>query len=110
MRTSFLGRILTAGLIGTLCLALAGGSGNTLEGIYHHTAGGAMVLDFKGSKVTMTFAGQSETYDYKVDGDKIIIIDPKEGNLELTRNSDGSLMGRRGSRPWWLRTNTTAGR
>lgn len=97
MRTSFLGRILTAGLIGTLCLAVACGSGNTLEGTYHHTAGGAMALDFKGSKVTMTFAGESETHDYKVDGDKIIIINPKEGNLELTRNSDGSLNSRIGT-------------
>ncbi len=50
-----------------------------------------MALDFKGSKVTMTIAGQSQTYDYKVDGDKVTIINSKEGNLELTRNSDGSL-------------------
>jgi hypothetical protein len=80
-----------AGLIGTLCVALTGCPGDTLQGTYHHTAGGAMSLDFKGGKVAMTFAGQSETYDYKVDGDKILIINPKEGNLELTRNSDGSL-------------------
>ena len=90
MRASFLGRILMAGLIGTLCLALTGCPGDTLDGTYH-TAGGGMALDFKGGKVAVTIVGQSETYDYKVDGDKIVIINPKEGNLELTRNSDGSL-------------------
>ncbi len=92
MREPLTRSILSAGVICTLCLLLAGCPGDdSLNGTYHPTGGGAMALDFKGSKVTVTMAGQSQTYDYKVDGNKITIINPQEGNLELTRNSDGSI-------------------
>jgi len=84
MRASFPGAILVAGMIGTLCLALTGCRGDALQGTYRHTAGGTIALDFKRGRVTMTSAGEAKTYDYRVDGNKITIINPKEGNLELT--------------------------
>jgi len=80
-------------LICELCVALAGCTGGDgLEGAYH-TEGGGFVLDFKGgTKVTVTTVGQSETFDYQVEGDKITILKFDQGkDLKLTRNSDGSL-------------------
>ena len=67
------------------------GSGGKLEGTYHSEAGGAVAFDFKGDKVTVTLAGEQKTCPFKVDGDKITIINPQEGDMVLTRNSDGSL-------------------
>jgi hypothetical protein len=86
-------RILRSGWFVSVCVALvclivAGCGGSTLNGTYH---GGAIVLDFKGDKVTVTALGESKTLDYKVEQDKVTIINPAEGDLVLTRNSDGSL-------------------
>jgi hypothetical protein len=88
MRTSLVSRIVAAGVICLICLTFGGCGGAGMEGTYH---AGGMVLDFKGDKVTMTAMGESQTLDYKVDGDKVTIVNPKEGDLVLTRNSDGSL-------------------
>jgi hypothetical protein len=78
-------------LLCALCVVLAGCGGDGLEGTYH-TDGGGFTLDFKDGKVTVTTIGESETFDYKVDGNKITIVKFDEGkDLELTRNSDGSL-------------------
>ena len=85
MRTALVSRIV---VVGVICLMVWGCGGGGMTGTYH---GGGMVLDFKGDKVTVTAMGESETLDYKVDADKVTIINPKEGDLVLTRNSDGSL-------------------
>jgi|SoiMethySBSTD1v2_1073268.scaffolds.fasta_scaffold247375_2 uncharacterized lipoprotein YehR (DUF1307 family) len=95
MRSAFIGvfkpvRLFTLASVLVLGSAACGGS-NKPQGTYHHTAGGAMTLDFKGDKVTVTLAGEAKTLDYKVDGDKITIVNPAEGDIVLTRNSDGSL-------------------
>lgn len=83
-------RLVGGVLIGALCLALTGCNGS-LTGTYHMEMGG-FVLDFKGSTVTVSGLGESKTFDYKVDGDTITILKFDEGkDLELTRNSDGSL-------------------
>jgi hypothetical protein len=88
MRVSRVGRFASV-CLAVVCLIIAGCSrDNSLEGAYH---GGAMVLDFKGDKVTFTAMGESRTFDYKVEGDTVTIVNPAEGNLVLTRNSDGSL-------------------
>ena len=93
MHRWLLGSVQAAALIGTLCLGLVGCTGNGLDGTYRHTGGGPIALDFKGSKVTVNAMGDTKTLDYKLDGDKLTIINPTEGNLEFTRNSDGSLTG-----------------
>ena len=80
-------------LICALCVVIADcGGGDSLAGTYH-TEGGGFTLDFKGgSKVTVTTLGPPETFDYKVDGDKITILKFDQGtHLEFTRNSDGLL-------------------
>ena len=89
-------RAIDRALAGALCLTLVlstVGCGDSLDGTYHNGAGGVggMTLDFKGDKVTVTMLGESKTLDYKVDGDAVTLINPAEGDLVLTRNSDGTL-------------------
>jgi hypothetical protein len=91
MRTSIFTRIVVVSLAGFIAIALAACTDNRPQGTYHQSAGSPMVLDFKGDKVTVTLAGDSKTLDYKVDGDKITIVNPQEGDVVFTRNSDGSL-------------------
>jgi hypothetical protein len=85
-------RACAAALFLTLALATVG-CGDSFEGTYHNAAGGAggMTLDFKGNKVTVTMLGETKTLDYKVESDAVTILNPSEGNLVLTRNSDGTL-------------------
>lgn len=72
-----------------LTIALGGcGKGNDISGTYH---GGNITMDFKDGKVKMNMLGDEKTLDYKVEGDKITIINPTEGDVVMTRNSDGSL-------------------
>jgi hypothetical protein len=88
MRISRIGRFVSVCLT-VVCFIAAGCSGgNTLDGTYH---GGGIVLDFKGDKVTFSAMGESNTFDYKVEKEKVTIINPEAGDLVLTRNSDGSL-------------------
>jgi hypothetical protein len=86
MRTSRGGRLVSV-CLAVVCL-IVGCSGNSIQGTYH---GGAMVLDFKGDKVTVSAMGESKAFDYKVEADKVTIFNPEAGDLVLTRNSDGSL-------------------
>ena len=88
MRTSRSGRFVSVCVALVVSLFAAGCGGNAIEGAYHGTG---MVLDFKGDKVTVTVMGESKTFDYKVEGDKITIFNAEAGDLVLTRNSDGSL-------------------
>ena len=87
------------GLIIT-CVSLAfvgcGGSGGNLDGLYHGVAGGPITISIKGGKATVQVANESRTLDYKVDGKKLTILDPKEGNVVFTINDDGTLNGELG--------------
>jgi hypothetical protein len=65
--------------------------GNQLSGTYHGQTANA-TFDFKpGNKVTANVMGDSKDLSYKVEGDKVTILNPKEGDIVLTRNQDGSL-------------------
>jgi len=80
-------------------LTIAGcGHSDPVDGkVYHQDAGGPMTIDFKDGKAKVDMMGESKTLDYKVDGDKITIINSAEGNLELTHHSDGTLTGPMGT-------------
>jgi hypothetical protein len=80
-------------IISLLVLALVGcgGGSSNLDGFYHGVAGGPITLTIKGSKATFQVANESKTLDYKVEGNKLTIIDPKEGNIVFTINDDGTL-------------------
>ena len=39
----------------------------------------------------MTVGTESQTLDYKIEGNKLTIINPKEGNAVFTINDDGTL-------------------
>ena len=92
MRDCLFRKLFVGILLFAASVAFAGcNGGEPLSGTYH-TEGGGFTLDFKDGKVTVTTLGQSETFEYKVDGDKITILKFDQGkDLELTRNSDGSL-------------------
>lgn len=78
-----------------LMLCLAGchpkSSANKLDGVYNPVNGGPMTLTIKDGKATMTIATESKTMDYKVEGNKLTLINPAEGNVVMTINDDGTL-------------------
>jgi hypothetical protein len=69
----------------------ASGAGGNLDGVWHSPNGGPMTLTIKDGKATMLVANESKTLDYKVEGNKLTLIDPKEGNVVFTINDDGTL-------------------
>ena len=96
----------TSGIRGTfvsiaitlLALTLAGcpsksssGTANKLDGVYHSPGGGPITLTIKDGKATMTMGTESKTLDYKVEGNKLTLINPKEGDVVFVINDDGSL-------------------
>jgi hypothetical protein len=82
-----------AGLItSVLLLALVScGGGSNLDGVYHGIAGSPITITIKSGKATVQVANESKTLDYKVEGNKLTIVDPKEGNILFTINDDGTL-------------------
>ena len=91
---TFCGRLMfSLGL--ALAIAAVACGGDQLKGTYHQS-GGAMSLDFKGDKVTFNMLGESKTLDYKVEGNKLTILNPQEGDVEFTINDDGTLSGQLG--------------
>ena len=86
-------------LISLFSLALAGCGkmgGKNLDGVYHAASGGPITITIKGSKAIFQIAGESKTMDYKVEGNKLTILNPEEGNAEFTINDDGTLSGQLG--------------
>ena len=79
--------------VALLAGALAGCSSKSksLEGVYHQNGGGPSTLTIKDGKATMTIGTESKTMDYKVDGNKLTLVNPKEGDVVFTINDDGSL-------------------
>jgi hypothetical protein len=78
-----------------LCFSLLGCSGGSdsgnLDGTYHGVTGSPISIIIKEGKVTVQVANESKTLPYKIEGKKIIVPDPKEGDLVLTINDDGTL-------------------
>jgi hypothetical protein len=89
MSSSVRQQIVRYGLIVALALTLAG-CGDSVEGTYHDPAG-AITLILKDGMATLKMLGESHDYPYKVQKDKVILQNPKEGDMELTRNPDGTL-------------------
>ena len=94
-------RILLIGvLLASMALVISGCGGSsgtgsssnaTLDGTYQGPTGAPMTFDFKGDKVTVTIATERKVLSYKVEGDKITVINPTDGDIVLMRNADGSL-------------------
>jgi hypothetical protein len=62
-----------------------------LDGVYHEPGGGPITLTIKDGKATMLMGNESKTFDYKVEGNKLTISNPQEGDTVFTINDDGSL-------------------
>ena len=77
------------------CIA-CGGADRNLDGVYHGVTGGPITLTIKSGKAIVTIANESKTLDYKVEGNKLTILDPQEGNAVFTINDDGTLNGELG--------------
>ncbi len=99
MRGAHLPRSLSVLLVCLACLAVSGcGRSDPVDGkVYHQDGFGAVTIEFKNGKATVELMGQAKTFDYKVEGDKVTIINKEEGNLELTYHSDGTLTGAMGT-------------
>jgi len=100
MSTLSVRRAVAGLVIGLLWLAVPGcnkgSSNNKLEGIYHGTAGGPITITLKGGKATVQLQNDTKTLDYKVEGNKLKILNPQEGDVEFTINEDGTLTGQLG--------------
>jgi hypothetical protein len=69
----------------------------TLDGVYHAPGNGPMTLTIKGGKANMTVGTETQTMDYKVEGNQLTLLNPKEGNVVFTINDDGTLNSELGS-------------
>jgi uncharacterized lipoprotein YehR (DUF1307 family) len=79
-------------IVVTLVFALAGcGSDRKLDGVYHGVNGSPISITIKSGKATVLVGNESKTLDYKVDGKKLTIVNPAEGDIVLTINDDGTL-------------------
>jgi hypothetical protein len=103
MKTLSTHRAIAGIILGIVLLVFAGcggggesSSGNKLDGVYHGAGGGPITLTIKDGKATVLVANESKTLDYKVDGNKLTILNPQEGNIEFTINEDGTLNGELG--------------
>jgi hypothetical protein len=99
MSTSFFRQAFTGLVVSILIFALVGCSGaggRNLDGVYHGVTGGPISLTIKDGKATVQIANESKTLDYKVEGKKLTIINPQEGDLVFTINDDGTLNGELG--------------
>jgi hypothetical protein len=100
MSSSSLRTIIASLILACLSIALAGcsgsGGGAKLDGVYHAASGGPMTLTIRGDKAEMQIAGESQTFDYKIEGNKLTILNPQEGDIEFTINDDGTLSGQLG--------------
>jgi hypothetical protein len=74
-----------------LALVSCGGGSSNLDGVYHGMAGSPITITIKSGKATVQVANESKTLDFKVEGNKLTIVDPKEGNILFTINDDGTL-------------------
>ena len=82
--------------IALLSISLAGcsskdSSAKKLDGVYHSPSGGPVTLTIKDGKATLSIGNESKTLDYKVEGNKLTILNPKEGDAVFTINDDGTL-------------------
>jgi hypothetical protein len=81
-----------------ICLGISG-CGDGLSGNKYADDGGDAAVEFKsGHKAYLTIVGQTQEMTYSVDGDKITLA-AGQGNIVLTRGSDGSLTGLPGVGP-----------
>jgi len=75
-------------IVVSICLVWIGcGFSGTWE-----AGSGAASVTFKSGKAYMTMLGSTEAFDYDMKGDKIV-VHTKLGDIEFTKNSDGSLDG-----------------
>lgn len=74
-------------LLAIACTVLLAACGGGLSGTYE---GGFGSLTFASGKVDARLMGNTIEMPYTTDGDKIVLQSP-QGNLVLTRKSDGSL-------------------
>ena len=84
-------------MVTLVLLALVGCAGggssasSKLDGVYHGVTGGPITLTIKDGKATVQVGNESKTLEYKVEGNKLTILDPKDGNAVFTINDDGTL-------------------
>lgn len=99
MRGALACRLVGVLLIGAGCIALNGcGRGDPVNGkVFRQEGMGAISVEFKNGKATIDLLGDRKSFDYKVEGEKVTVINPDAGNLELTYHPDGTLTGPMGT-------------
>jgi len=94
MRHSPFRRVVGALLVGLMAVTIPGCDKDPVNGkIYHQDSFGTVTIEFNKGKAKMEMMGEAKTLDYKVEGDKITILDKGGDNIELTHHSDDTLTG-----------------
>jgi hypothetical protein len=80
------------GLVTGLIFALGSGS-NTVTGTYKLPDGSSLVLDSQGT-ATITVPGQEQpaSTSYRVEDDKVLLVDPSTGKAIVTFKADGKTL------------------
>ena len=78
------------------CSGAGSGDSSKLDGVYHGVGGGPITITIKSGKATVQIANEAKTLDYKVEGKKLTIVNPQEGDVVFTINDDGTLNGELG--------------
>jgi hypothetical protein len=76
-------------------IALAA-TGCGFSGAYE-TNNGAASVTFKSGKAKLTMLNDSEECDYEMKGNKIIVHSKRAGDIEFTKNDDGTIDGPAGN-------------
>jgi len=98
MRCAIFNRIVAGLLVCGCCAVITGcDKKNSVEGKVFHQDGGPMTIEFKDGKANVELLGEKKSYDYKLEGEKLTILNKAEGNMELTYRSDGTLTGPMGT-------------
>ena len=67
------------------------GGDKKLDGVYHSAGGGPITITIKDGKAIFLVGAEAKTLDYKVNDNKMTLVNPQDGDMVLTINDDGTL-------------------
>jgi len=94
MKNSFTYRTTAVIALSIFLLVFGGctpGGDKKLDGVYHSAGGGPITITIKDGKAIFLVGAEAKTLDYKVNDNKLTLVNPQDGDMVLTINDDGTL-------------------